>query len=101
MDNQSPLGDLLKKTVQFHGKLFSPQFLQATVGGPILGIDFPTKFKVTVAPETIQIFFACTAVAPFAPKSFLPILTAWCRRLCWLHPAPLHCPLHRQIAFIR
>jgi hypothetical protein len=57
---------------QFQGKLFSLQFLQATVAGPILGIDFLRRFKVTVAPETSQIFFACTAAALSAPQSFLP-----------------------------
>ncbi len=71
MDNQSPFGDLLK-IVQFHGKLFSSQFLRAAVAGPILGIDIFRKFKVTVAPETSQILFACTASAPSAPKSVLP-----------------------------
>jgi hypothetical protein len=58
VDNLSPLGE---KTVQFQGKLFSLQFLQAAVAGPILGIDFLRRFKVTVAPETSQIFLACTA----------------------------------------
>jgi hypothetical protein len=69
MDNQYPLGDLFKKIVQFHGKLFSSQFLQAGVADPILGIDFLRKFKVTVAPETSQIVIACTAVAPSAPQT--------------------------------
>jgi hypothetical protein len=45
MGNLSPLGDLLiKKTVQFQGKFFPSSFLQATVSGPILGIDFLRKF---------------------------------------------------------
>jgi hypothetical protein len=52
--NSSPSGPLLKradgqpipswgfitKTVQFQGKLFTSSFLQATVAGPTLGIDF-------------------------------------------------------------
>jgi hypothetical protein len=38
MGNLSPLGVSLKK--QFKGKLFTATFLQATVAGPILGIDF-------------------------------------------------------------
>jgi hypothetical protein len=62
----------VKKTVQFQGKLFSSQFLQAALAGPILGIDFPRRFKVTFFLETSQIFFACTAAAPSAPQSFLP-----------------------------
>jgi hypothetical protein len=63
--NSSPSGPLLKgadgqpipswgftkKTVQFQGKLFTSSFLQAAVAGPILGIDFLRKFKVTVARE--------------------------------------------------
>jgi hypothetical protein len=75
--NSSPSGPLLRgadrqtipswgfiqKTVQFQGKLFTSSFLQAAVAGPILGIDFLRKFKVTVAPEINQIQFACTAVA--------------------------------------
>jgi hypothetical protein len=40
------------------------QFLQAAVAGPILGIDFLRKFSITVAPETSQIMFACTAAHP-------------------------------------
>jgi hypothetical protein len=65
-------GFVIKKTVQFQSKLFSSQFLQAAVAGPILGIDFLRRFKATIAPETNQIFFACTATAPSAPQSFLP-----------------------------
>jgi hypothetical protein len=42
------------------------------MAGPILSIDFLRQFKVTVAPETSRLLFACTAVAPSAPKSFLP-----------------------------
>ncbi len=34
------LGFYWKKTVQFQGKLFTSNFLQAAVAGPILGIDF-------------------------------------------------------------
>jgi hypothetical protein len=44
--------------------------LQATVAGPILGIDFLRKFKVIVAPEINQIQFACTAAA--SPAPYLP-----------------------------
>jgi hypothetical protein len=80
--NSSPSGPLLKeadgrpipswgfnqKTVQFQGKLFTSSFLQAAVAGPILGIDFLRKFKVTVAPEINQIQFACTEAASPAPK---------------------------------
>jgi hypothetical protein len=78
--NSSPFGPLLKgadgqpipswgfikKTVQFQGKLFTSTFLQATVAGPILGIDFLRKFKVIVSPELSQIQFACSAAAPSA-----------------------------------
>jgi hypothetical protein len=53
------------------GKLFTANFLQAAVAGPILGIDFLRKFKISVAPETSQVLFACTAMAP-APAERLP-----------------------------
>jgi hypothetical protein len=84
--NAGPSGPLLKgadgqpipswgfvsKTVQFQGKLYKAKFLQAAVAGPILDIDFLRKFRITVAPETSQILFACTVTAPPATKSFLP-----------------------------
>jgi hypothetical protein len=41
------------------------------VAGPILGIDFLVKFRITVALETSQILFACTATALLVTKSFL------------------------------
>ncbi len=63
-----PSWGFIQKTVQFQGKLFTSSFLQAAVAGPILGIDFLRKFKVTVAPEINQIQFACTAAASPAPK---------------------------------
>ncbi len=83
--NSSPSGPLLRgadgqtipswgfiqKTVQFQGKLFTATFLQAAVAGPILGIDFLRKFKVTVAPEINQVQFACTAAA--SPALYLPL----------------------------
>jgi hypothetical protein len=62
----------VKKTVQFQGKLFSSQFLQAAVASPILGVDFLRRLIFIVAPGTSQIFFSCTAAAPFEPQSFLP-----------------------------
>jgi hypothetical protein len=68
--------------VQFQGKLFTSTFLQAAVAGPILGIDFLRKFKVTVSPEINQIQFACSAVAPptifftSADPPALPIFSA-------------------------
>jgi hypothetical protein len=43
-----PSWGFIKKTVQFQGKFFTSTFLQAAVAGPILGIDFLRKFKVTV-----------------------------------------------------
>jgi hypothetical protein len=51
------------KSVQFSGKLLTLHFLQATVVGPILGIDFLPKFKINVAPETSQVRFSCTVAA--------------------------------------
>jgi hypothetical protein len=64
------LGFYLKKTVQFQGKLLTSTFLQATVAGPILDIDFVRKFKVIVSPEISQIQFACSAAA--LPANILP-----------------------------
>jgi hypothetical protein len=75
--NNSPSGPLLKRangkpipswgfitiTFQIQGKMFTSSFLQASVAGPTLGIDFLGKFKVTVAPEASQIMFACAVVA--------------------------------------
>jgi hypothetical protein len=61
---QIPSWGFITETVQFQGKMFTSGFLQAAVAGPILGIDFLRKFKITVAPETSQILFACTAAAP-------------------------------------
>jgi hypothetical protein len=63
-----PSWGFIQKTVQFQGKLFSASFLQAAVAGPILGIDFLRKFKVTVSPDINQIQFACTAAASPAPN---------------------------------
>ncbi len=51
--------------------MFTSSLMQEAVAGPILGIDFLQKFKITVAPETSQILFACTAASP-PIKSFLP-----------------------------
>jgi hypothetical protein len=51
------------KTVQLQGKLFTATILQAAVAGPILGIDFLRKFKLTVSPEINQIQFSCSAAA--------------------------------------
>jgi hypothetical protein len=67
-----PSGGLNTKTVQFQGKLFSSCFLQAAVAGPILGIDFLRRFRITVAPETSQIMFTCMAVAQPVAKPSLP-----------------------------
>jgi hypothetical protein len=65
-----PSWGFIKKTVQFQGKLYTSSFFKAAVAGPILGIDFLRKFKVTVAPDINQIQFACTAVA--SPATYLP-----------------------------
>jgi hypothetical protein len=70
-----PSWGFIQKTVQFQGKLFTSSSLQAAVAGPILGMDFLRKFKVTFAPEASQILFACTAAAlsalPCLPSSIL------------------------------
>jgi hypothetical protein len=62
----------VSKTIQFQGKLFTAKFLQAAVAGPILGIDFLRKFRITVAPETSQALFAGTAMDPAAAAPPLP-----------------------------
>jgi hypothetical protein len=56
MDNLSPLGVSFKKTIQFQGKLFTTSFLQATVAGPIQGIDFLRKFKVLCLVTLCSLF---------------------------------------------
>jgi hypothetical protein len=68
---QIPSWGFITKTVKFEGKVFTWSLLQTAVAGPILGIDFLRKFKITVAPETSQILFACTAASQPA-KSFFP-----------------------------
>jgi hypothetical protein len=65
-----PSWGFISKNVQFQGKLFTPKFLQATVAGPNLKIDSLRKFRITVAPETSQVLFACTA--PAATTTPLP-----------------------------
>jgi hypothetical protein len=80
---------------------FSSQFLQAAVAGPILGIDFLRKFKITVAPETSQILFACTAAALSTPNSVLPSFDSFVQRLFHHSPASLHLSLYSQIQFLR
>jgi hypothetical protein len=62
------------KTVQFQGKLFTAKFLQAAVAGPILGIDFLRKFRITVAPETSLVLFAWMATA--TAKTPLPNISS-------------------------
>ncbi len=56
LGNLSPCGDLLKKTVQFQGKLFTSNFLQAAVAGPILGIDFLRK-SMSLLPQRPAKYF--------------------------------------------
>jgi hypothetical protein len=50
-----PSWGFIQKTVQIQGKFFTSSFLQAAVAGPILGIGFLRKFKVTVVLEINQI----------------------------------------------
>jgi hypothetical protein len=86
MGKQSPPG-FSSQTVQFQGKMFTFSFLQAAVAGPILGIDFLGKLKITVATEISQILFACTA-APLPAKPFFLVLLS----LSAATPAPLGPP---------
>ncbi len=65
-----PSWGFIQKTLQLQGKFFTSSFLQASVAGPILGIDFLRKFKITVVTEINQIQFASTAVA--SPAPYLP-----------------------------
>jgi hypothetical protein len=65
MDNLSPLEDSLKKLSNFRANFFLRSFCK-------LLWQVPSGFKVTFAPETTQIFFACTAAAPSGPQSVLP-----------------------------
>jgi hypothetical protein len=50
--------------------------LQAALAGPILGIDFLRKFRITVASETSLVLFACMATAPTAAKLLLTNISA-------------------------
>jgi hypothetical protein len=75
MDNLSPLGDSSKELSNFKANFSLLVFLQDTVVGLILSIDFPRKFKVKVVPETSHILFACTVATSSVPPrlpSFLP-----------------------------
>ncbi len=71
-DQPIPSRGYVSKTVQFQSKLFIAKYLQATVAGPILGIDFLRKFRITVALETSKVLFACTAMAPATAETRLP-----------------------------
>jgi hypothetical protein len=64
-----PSWGFIKKTEQFQGKVFTTTYLQAALAGPILGIDFLRKVKVTISPEINQIQFACSAAT--SPATFL------------------------------
>jgi hypothetical protein len=64
---QSPL------MIHHRNRSFYFHFLQAVVAGPILGIDFLRKFRITNAPETSQIMFACSAAAQPVTKPSSPI----------------------------
>jgi hypothetical protein len=55
MANQSPLGGFVSKTVQFQGKLFTEKFLQATVAGSILGIDFLNEMNEFLKGDEIPV----------------------------------------------
>jgi hypothetical protein len=72
--NQSPLGVSSPKLSCYKAKCSLPAFASSrsqSHSGPILGINFLRKFKITVAQETSQFLFACAAAAPPA-KPFLP-----------------------------
>jgi hypothetical protein len=66
-----PSRGFLIKLSSFKEKHFTFRFLQAAMAGPILGLNFLKKFKVTVPPDTNQIFFACTKAAPASAPAFL------------------------------
>jgi hypothetical protein len=65
----TPSWGFISKVIQFQGELFTSHFLQAKMAGPIMGIDFLRKFKITIAPETSQILFACMAAPPATAQS--------------------------------
>jgi hypothetical protein len=67
--------------------------LQAAVAGPILGIDFLRKFKVTVSPDTSQVQFACTLAAPSASNLFTTVSSA---SSCLSSPTPVRAPVPIQ-----
>jgi hypothetical protein len=59
------------KNCPIPGQAVHSQIFPCRSGRSPLGIDFLRQFRITVAPETSQVLFACTAKAP-AAKSFLP-----------------------------
>ncbi len=65
------LGFIKKKLSIFRANSFLRSFCKPLCRSHF-GHRLLRRFKVTVAPETSQIFFACTAAAPSAPQSFMP-----------------------------
>ncbi len=108
--NTSPSGPLLRgadgqpipswgfihKTVQFQGKFFVANFLQAAVAGPILGIDFLRKFKVTVSPDTSQVQFACT-LADSSASNLLTTVSSTSSCLSSPTPVPAPVPIQQRL----
>jgi hypothetical protein len=88
-----PSWGFIKNTVQFQDKLFTSSFLQGAVAGPILGIDFLRKFKVTVAPEISQIHFACTTVASPVSSSLFSTASSALSYLPSTTPVPALVPV--------
>ncbi len=84
-----PSWGFVSKTFQFQGKLFTAKFLHATVAGSFLGIDFLRKFRITVAPETSQLLYACTTVAPATAEPPLPSVLP-------IVELPVSIPWHRK-----
>ncbi len=96
-----PSRGFVKKTVQFQGELFSSQFLQAAVAGPVLGIDFLRRFKSLLPQRPAKYFLLALQRLRPPLNPFCLVLTSQCSR--WFHCplAPLHRPLHRQTVSIR
>jgi hypothetical protein len=72
MANQSSLGVSFPKPSSFRATFFSQIVASCNMAGLILGIDFLRKFRITVAPETSQVLFACMAMASATAELFLP-----------------------------
>jgi hypothetical protein len=80
MANQSPLGVLFLKTVQFQAKLFTAKFCKPQWQVPFWAL-ISSGVRISVALETSQVLFAYMAMAPATAEPFMPNVLP-CRTDC-------------------